>query len=426
MDQDLLTMLFGEAPGEQEMRARNLASRARAQALRGLPPEPQVNMQNPAPPMQPPVPVMQQPAAPAQPQQPPARALPRALGGQQQPLQQAPPAASEQIDPYEQRQQELSKQMQEAMQPPDMSGAQSAYDKRAQGGGLQMALAAMAGEAGEDFKPFQAQHLKQAAGAREPMKMAGGTMTDTGFIEDPVHKQEFKVRQIQAQIAANDRIIQSNAARADKIAAEKRAADLRRELQASQQAFAGGIAQQAHLDRVAALGAKGAGAPTEGERSSAGYLGRMLAVEPSIEKLTASGRPDLTSKALGLTAAGRVVRPFWESVDQQKYRGVQEDWVRAKLRKESGASIPPDEMEREIETYFPQPGETDPAVIAMKAQARTQAAEQLRSSAGRAEAVVAPMNPQPAVPAAAPAASPATARGGGRRREDILKQYGVQ
>ena len=89
-------------------------------------------------------------------------------------------------------------------------------------------------------------------------------------------------------------------------------------------------------------------------------------------------------------------------------------------------------MEREIETYFPQPGETDPNVLAMKAQARAQAAEQLRSSAGRAEAVVAPTLPQPGAPAAAPAApaapasSPATARGGGRRREDILKQYGVQ
>ncbi len=108
----------------------------------------------------------------------------------------------------------------------------------------------------------------------------------------------------------------------------------------------------------------------------------------------------MLTKALGGSSLGRITRPFVETSAQQQYRAVQEDWVRAKLRKESGAAIPPEEMEREIETYFPQPGETDPEVVRLKTQARAQAAEQLRSSAGRVEPVVAPRVDGPAAPAA--------------------------
>ena len=84
-----------------------------------------------------------------------------------------------------------------------------------------------------------------------------------------------------------------------------------------------------------------------------------------------AGKPEIIASALkalpfGIgNAAGNTV----ESSLRQQYSQAQMDWVRAKLRKESGAVIGADEMADEITTYFPQLGDGD-AVIAQKAQAR--------------------------------------------------------
>ena len=134
------------------------------------------------------------------------------------------------------------------------------------------------------------------------------------------------------------------------------------------------------------VGAKPAAAkePTEAERVSAGYLGRMEAVEKALVDA-----PELPlAKQLALDKSPTLAN-YTLSGAQQVTRAQQEDWVRAKLRKESGAVIASDEMAREIRMYFPMPGD-GPEVRRAKAQARAQAAEQLRSSAGRAKPVAAP------------------------------------
>lgn len=56
----------------------------------------------------------------------------------------------------------------------------------------------------------------------------------------------------------------------------------------------------------------------------------------------------------------------------QTYKQAAEQWIRAKLRKESGAAIGKDEMAHEFQTYFPQYGD-GPALRAQKARAREQA-----------------------------------------------------
>lgn len=56
----------------------------------------------------------------------------------------------------------------------------------------------------------------------------------------------------------------------------------------------------------------------------------------------------------------------------QKYRQAASQWIRAKLRKESGAAIGKDEMEQEFRTFFPQPGDSA-EVVQQKAQARLDA-----------------------------------------------------
>jgi hypothetical protein len=91
---------------------------------------------------------------------------------------------------------------------------------------------------------------------------------------------------------------------------------------------------------------------------------------------------------------GEYARRKVESVAQQKYRQSADDWIRAKLRKESGAVIGKEEMDAEYRTYFPQPGDT-PEVKQQKLQSRMQAQEQMGSSAGRAKPTQAAAVPQP-------------------------------
>jgi hypothetical protein len=61
------------------------------------------------------------------------------------------------------------------------------------------------------------------------MKVHGGQMTETGFIEDPGYAQELKLKQINAQITAHQRVIDSAATRAAKLAAAKEIERLKKE-----------------------------------------------------------------------------------------------------------------------------------------------------------------------------------------------------
>lgn len=121
--------------------------------------------------------------------------------------------------------------------------------------------------------------------------------------------------------------------------------------------------------------------PTEAERTASGYLSRMQAAEQELEAIVGAGyQPGgLRDKY----TAGNGLLNYLASDEGQAYRQQQEDWVRAKLRKESGAVIGEDEMEREIRTYFPQPGDTK-TTIANKKKSREVAILAMQTSAGRA------------------------------------------
>jgi hypothetical protein len=130
---------------------------------------------------------------------------------------------------------------------------------------------------------------------------------------------------------------------------------------------------------------------TEGERVSANYLGRMARAEsllgdyqPNVKDYVAA-RQVMAGGAVASTLANKVL-----SNEGQKYYQAAADWVRAKLRKESGAVITPAEMEQEIKTYFPLPND-GPEVIEQKRQARLQAQEGMKGMGGRA--VTAPSQP---------------------------------
>jgi hypothetical protein len=129
--------------------------------------------------------------------------------------------------------------------------------------------------------------------------------------------------------------------------------------------------------------------PTEAERTAAGYLGRMEATEKALGGLKGGEATELTAAAGAVPLVGPYVQRKAETLPQSQYRQYADDWIRAKLRKESGAVIGEEEMDKEYITYFPQPGDR-PEVAAQKAQARLQAQEQLRSSAGQVKPTQAP------------------------------------
>lgn len=125
---------------------------------------------------------------------------------------------------------------------------------------------------------------------------------------------------------------------------------------------------------------------SDAERISAGYAERMDKSGKIVDQLEKSGvgKPgwlESMYRAAGAETAANVSQQF--DPERQKYRQAQEDWVRAKLRKESGAVIAADEMDREIRVYFPQIGD-GADVIAQKATSRKVAEKAMRQAAGRA------------------------------------------
>ncbi len=129
--------------------------------------------------------------------------------------------------------------------------------------------------------------------------------------------------------------------------------------------------------------ARDARPPTEGQLAGAGFLQRMTAAEDELNALRNAGyKPESNLRDYATAGEGPLLN--WAASSRgQHNRQQQEDWVRAKLRKESGAVIGADEMDREIKTYFPQPGDSKD-VIDSKARSRQRAIEQMRITAGRA------------------------------------------
>ena len=102
----------------------------------------------------------------------------------------------------------------------------------------------------------------------------------------------------------------------------------------------------------------------------------MQAAEKLMAEITAAGFDPAS-----YTEAARGITNFTASPGYRQYSQAQADWVRAKLRLESGAVIAESEMDAEVATYFPQPGD-DPLTKAQKKEARKMAEKQLSISAG--------------------------------------------
>jgi hypothetical protein len=163
------------------------------------------------------------------------------------------------------------------------------------------------------------------------------------------------------------------------------------------------------------------GKPTEGETNAAGFAQRMELSQSIINSLPAGSQPGAGSRTLeAIPLVGGVLARSGQNVQTQQFDQAAQDWIRAKLRKESGAAIGVDEARQEYATYFPMVGDT-PEKIAQKAEARRVVTEGMKKSAGKAYEPYTPLAPAPtAVPAAQPMMS------GVPTWDPVKKQYVYQ
>jgi hypothetical protein len=109
----------------------------------------------------------------------------------------------------------------------------------------------------------------------------------------------------------------------------------------------------------------------------------MISSQGEIDRVL-SASPDFDPAATGESVAGSVplIGNMLISPDKQQYNQAAKDWIRAKLRRESGAVIGEEEAAEEYRTYFPMPGDSK-EVIAQKGRARKTAESAMQSATGR-------------------------------------------
>lgn len=127
-----------------------------------------------------------------------------------------------------------------------------------------------------------------------------------------------------------------------------------------------------------------AGQPSVEENKDAGFYSRMVQISPMLDRYEAAGSPTLTTNMAGsVPLIGSYLQRKAMTPEQQNYMTSAMAWIRAKLRKESGAVIGEKEARDEYETYFPMPGD-DASRIELKRQLRRTAEQEMKLSAGRA------------------------------------------
>ncbi|KZX61305.1 hypothetical protein A3724_13820 [Alcanivorax sp. HI0033] len=118
---------------------------------------------------------------------------------------------------------------------------------------------------------------------------------------------------------------------------------------------------------------------TQSERTADTYYQRMLGATSDIQSMEEGGfNPTAGDSILEQFPGGN----FLVGDDYQQYKATASEWIRAKLRKESGAAIPPEEMNSEFATYFYVPGDSQ-ATIKQKRALRARAEEAMQGERER-------------------------------------------
>jgi hypothetical protein len=114
-------------------------------------------------------------------------------------------------------------------------------------------------------------------------------------------------------------------------------------------------------------------AATESQAKAATFYSQMTNASKELNDLQKEGfKANDPYAQFGVSVAGTPLRAF-TNPQNQRARQIQEQWAESFLRIKTGAAATKDEVSRNVATFFPQIGETDPSIIEQKARARQQA-----------------------------------------------------
>ena len=124
--------------------------------------------------------------------------------------------------------------------------------------------------------------------------------------------------------------------------------------------------------------------PSGEESNAAGFYLRMNEATKLINEFEDKGKPTVGTSAAGaLPIVGDVLERNLMTPEQQQYKNAALAWIRAKLRKESGAAIGIDEAEQEYKNYFPVVGDSA-EVVKQKRDLRNAAMREMKIASGKA------------------------------------------
>jgi len=131
------------------------------------------------------------------------------------------------------------------------------------------------------------------------------------------------------------------------------------------------------------------GKPTEGETNAAGFASRMVAAESITSKLATGNAPKFGEAITSIIPLiGKAIPEVIPqavgglSPERRQYLQAANNFIRANLRKESGAAIGADEWTQEFINYFPQYND-DEQTIKQKAIFRNILTQNMVNSAGK-------------------------------------------
>lgn len=114
-------------------------------------------------------------------------------------------------------------------------------------------------------------------------------------------------------------------------------------------------------------------AATESQAKAATFFSQMANASDELRKLQQEGfNPASPVSQTAVSVAGTPLRVL-SGQQAQRARQAQQQWTESFLRIKTGAAATEGEVKRNIETFFPSLGETDPQIIAQKERARAQA-----------------------------------------------------
>lgn len=119
--------------------------------------------------------------------------------------------------------------------------------------------------------------------------------------------------------------------------------------------------------------------PTQANYESAGFAGRLTESGLQIDKLAGN----ITKMNYAQYQLQKKVPSNYQSAEFRQYDQAVTNFITAKLRKESGASISPSEFADAYKVYIPQPGD-DKTTLANKAKVRQQVTRDQNAQAGNA------------------------------------------